>query len=70
MTTTPQRTEEIAKEIRVLSESIRRFRDGPLTDHCIVVLLQDVTKIPRKQIKMVLEGMSNLDEYFLKDEEQ
>lgn len=62
---TSEKVDEIAAEIKRISEAMRRFRDGPLNDRCIVVLLHDATKIPKQQIKKVLNGLSGLEDVYL-----
>lgn len=64
--TTNEKTEEIAEEIRKLSASIRRFRDGSLNQRCISILLRDVTGLKLIDINAVLDGAAELDKHFLK----
>lgn len=65
---TKDKANDIAKEIKKLADAMRRFRDGPLNERCLLVLLKDVTGLPLATIKTVLEGASELDTYFLKGE--
>lgn len=67
---TNQKTDEIAEEIRKLSEAMRRFRDGKLNQRCILILLRDVTGLGMAEIKAVLDGAAGLDERFLKKTKQ
>jgi len=67
MSTTIDKTKEIAEEVRKLSASIRRFRDGPLNNRCILLLLRDVTGLGMNEIDAVLKGAADLDKKFLKD---
>lgn len=64
--TTEEKQKEIAEEIRKISKSIRRFRDGPLTDRCVVVLLHDATGLAKGTIRDVLKGIESLEETYLK----
>lgn len=66
MSTTAEKTEEVAEEIRKLSASIRRFRDGPLNQRCITILLRDITGLGLNEINAVLNGAAELDKKFLK----
>ena len=62
---TEEKQKLIAEEIKKVSKSIRRFRDGPLSDRCVVVLLHDSTGLPMGTIKDVLAGIEGLEDYYL-----
>lgn len=68
--TNEQKLEQIAAEIRRVSQSIRDLRDGPLSDRCICVLVKDVTGIPMTKIRQVLDGLEALEEIYLKPTEE
>lgn len=68
--TTDEKLNQIADEIRRVSRSIRRFRDGPLTRRCIGVLLRDATGLGLGEIYAVMDGLESLEGKYLKDEGQ
>ena len=65
---TDEKLNQIAEEIKKLSKSIRRFRDGPLTDRCVVVLLHDATGLPMGTIREMLDGIESLESTYLNEE--
>ena len=65
--TTDDKLKQIAKEIKMISASMRRFRDGPLSRRCIEVLLKDTTGIPLTTIKKVLDGVDALEDEYLNE---
>ena len=66
MSTTTEKQNEIAEEIRKLTKAIRVFRDGPLSERCILILLRDITGLSLSDIKNVLDGIDSLEDHFLK----
>lgn len=59
-------TEIIAQSIKDISDAMKKINSGRLKQDAIVVLLQDVTRLPKKHIKMVLDAMECLQSIFLK----
>ena len=63
--TTDEKLDQIADEIRKVSEAMRRFRDGPLKKRAVVLLLEDATGVPRSTITKVLDGLNALEDKYL-----
>jgi hypothetical protein len=68
--TTEEKLDNISAEISVLSKRMQEFRDSPLNRRCILILLQDITKLPLKTIEGVLVGVEELEDHFLKKAER
>jgi hypothetical protein len=67
---TEQRIEKLENQILVLHETLASWRQAGIPEKTLVVLLSHYTKVPQKTIKLVLEGMDALcDYYFTEDEE-
>lgn len=64
---TEEKLEMVRDEIRKLTKAIRKFRDGPLNEKAILVLLSNVTKLPQSTISKVLDGVEDLEDFFLKE---
>ena len=62
---TDEKLKQIESEIKKLSASMRRFRDGPLNRRCVVVLLKDATGLGLSEINAVLDGLEALEERYL-----
>ena len=55
--------EVLAKSIVDIAEAARDLKKSRLTEHAILVLLKDKTKVPMEVIKKVLDGAANLDTF-------
>ena len=61
--------EEVAAEIALISDAMKRVDAGPLKRRAVVLLLSDVTKLNRTDINLVLDGMRDLADIFLEPKE-
>lgn len=59
-------TEILAQSIVNLSEGMKKIQDSILTERAILVLLKDLTGLPQKDIKAVLDGLAGLEKTYLK----
>lgn len=62
--------DEIALEIRRISNSMKALKDSKLNERAIVLLLQDITGLNKIQVKTMLSALQNLDTFFLKKEKK
>ena len=60
----PETTEVLAEAIVRLGEAARKLRADGLNERAIIVLLNDYTKIGKKDIKIVLDGMRQLRAWY------
>lgn len=58
--------EIIASSIQHISESMKKLKSSRLNDRAILVLLKDLTSLPGRDIKLVIDSISQLEEMFLK----
>ncbi len=72
-------TEDLASAIKNVSRAVEVLKDSPLKERTILLLLQDAIgtlpankhkKVPLKVIKAVIDTIGELDEYFLKQEDE
>lgn len=63
-----KKLDEVAAEIRRVSDAMKRFDKGPLKRKAVVLLLQDITKLNRADITAVLDGLTGLADVYLKPE--
>lgn len=62
--------EMLAKEIQTLSAGMKRLMAGPLSERAIIVLLQDATKLPKKTLQAAIQGIIDLEDWCVKDQEE
>lgn len=58
--------EIIADSVVAIAEGIRKLRAGRLNDRAIVLLINDVCGVAKRDIKLVLDSITSLDSTFLK----
>lgn len=63
----PEPLELIAKSIIDLSDAFKKIETGPLKQKTIVLLLQDVTGLPRTAISKILEAAPRLKDYYVRE---
>lgn len=56
--------ENLASAIRKISEGFDKLKKTGLNRKAIIVLLQDHTKVPKKQITKVLDGLGDLSKKY------
>ncbi len=62
----PEPLELIAKSIIELSDAFQKINSSSLKRRTIVLLLQDETKLPQKDINAILDAATKLKDTFLK----
>ncbi len=63
------RIKQIETGVIHISAVMKEFHKGRLKEETIITLLHDKTKLSKKAIKAVLDGLSSLEETYLKKEE-
>lgn len=63
----PEPMEVLAKAVIEISDAFKKIEAGPLRQHTIILLLQDATKLPQRDIKKVLEAAPKLKDWYLKE---
>ena len=68
--------QELADNIKAISNGIRELRNGPLTDKALYLLIQNAapnvggkysnSPLSQKEIRAVFEGIENLEALYLK----
>lgn len=60
---------DLVHSIQTISIHFKKFKDTLLNDRAILALLRDILPayIKKKEIKIMLEAISGLEEYFLKE---
>jgi hypothetical protein len=66
----PQPVEVMAEAIVKIGDAMRKIDRSRLNQEAIVVLLQHKTKVSQKQIKLVLNGLRQLEGWYLKRKSQ
>lgn len=59
-------TEILASAIREISEGMRKMRAGRLNDRALILLIHDVCKVSKTDIKYVINAIGLLEREFLK----
>lgn len=62
----PETTEILAEAIVRLGESVKKLEQSGFNKRAIVVLLQDMTKIPRRDIAAILDAIPRLKSWYLR----
>jgi hypothetical protein len=57
-----------ARAVVKMAEALDELNRGPLTEHAIVTLVHDATRVPKGHIKKLLACGPTLRKYFLKPE--
>jgi hypothetical protein len=60
----PVPKEILAEAIVRVGESIKALNEGGLNRHAIVVLLVDATKLPKRDINLVLDALPRLRSWY------
>ena len=58
--------ELLASSIVDLSDAAKKLLEGPLKKDAIVLLLWDMTKIPRRDIRLILDSLDGLKSKYVK----
>lgn len=59
-------TEVLAQHIEQISKAMSEINHGPLEKDTIILLIHDVTKLPRRDIKKVLDACEVLANIYVK----
>lgn len=62
----PEPDQVIADHLRRISEAMRRLDSGPLKRHTLVLLLHDYSKVSKRDINLILDGIEALEQTYLK----
>lgn len=62
----PETPELLADSIVKISDMADKFFSTQLNKKCIVLLLHDITRLPRRDIEMVLDNLPKLKSYYIK----
>lgn len=60
----PETTEILAEAIVRLGDSVRKLDASGLNHKAIVILLQDATKLPRRDIESILTAIPRLKSWY------
>lgn len=66
----PETMEVMAQHIASISRMAREMRDGRLAEEAVVILLHHKTKVPMKAIRVILNGLRQLESWYLKREKR
>jgi hypothetical protein len=61
--------EVIVSSIHKLADGFERINDSGLTEHALVLLLHDATRVNKRDIKKILEAAPLLAERYTRDED-
>jgi hypothetical protein len=56
----------LATALVAISEGVTKLRAGRLNDRALTVLLHDITGVPRRDIKVVLNGLETLKSAYVR----
>lgn len=62
----PEPLELVAKSIIQIAEAFEKIKSSPLKQHTVIIILKDMTGLPQRDIKAVLEAAADLKRYALK----
>ncbi len=62
----PSSAEKIANDIAAIAGALRTMDESRLTRRAIVALIHDNSRIPKKQIEIVLNNLESLEATWLK----
>lgn len=57
--------ERIATAIRQIGDVGKRLQASGLNRNCTILLLHDATKVPKRDIKLILDALPNLPKWYL-----
>jgi len=60
--------EEIAQDIQELSKIGEKLKNSRLNERAVILLIQSETKLPKRDIKYVLDTLPQLEKLYLKKE--
>lgn len=58
--------EVLAEHIAKISQASSALKESRLKDHTVLLLLHDLTKLPRRDIRLVLDALPALETNYLK----
>ena len=61
--------ERIATSIRQIGDVAKKLSASGLNRDCQILLLHDATKVPKRDIKLILDALPNLPKWYLKQPE-
>ncbi len=64
---TPEDAAELADAVRRIDNSMAALKTSGLSRRALVVLLYDDTKVRKRDINLVLDGLENLGRVYLED---
>lgn len=59
----------LTKNVERLNEALESWRNAGIPRRTLVILLSHYTKVPQRTIKLVMEGMDALHDYYFTEEE-
>jgi len=62
----PEPVEIIARDIMAISDAVRKIDNMRLSRIALVALLHDQSKVPKRTINVVLDGLRDLEKNWLK----
>jgi len=63
----PEPFEIIAQSVIDLSEAFKKIEAGPLKRRTVVLLLQDATGLPQRDINKILDAAPKLKDWYVKE---
>jgi hypothetical protein len=63
----PEPTEVLAEAIIRMGEAADKLKSSGLNETAIIVLLHDATKLPKRDIKLVLDSMRKLRSWYCRN---
>lgn len=60
----------LTKNVERLNEALESWRNAGIPRRTLVILLSHYTKVPQRTIKLVMEGMDSLHDYYFTEEDE
>lgn len=70
--TSPTKAELVERfrdQIEALQEAAEQFEEGGMNRRAVILLLHDYTRVPKRTIERVLQGVENAVDYYFGEEE-
>lgn len=61
---------KLEESVEQLRETLESWQDAGIPRRTLIILLAHYTKVPQKTIKLILEGMDALYEYYFTEDEE
>ena len=60
--------EVLASSIKEIADGVKKLRSGKLNEKCLLLLISNSSGVGKKEVKMVLDALEDLENQYLKQD--